>query len=49
MLLSKRQLYKVLKDTVPVGTDQNIEVEIFVEYKYTLNELLATKIVFQYA
>ena len=23
-----------------LGTDQNIEIEIFSEYKYTLNELL---------
>ena len=30
------------------GTDQNIKIEIFAEYKYTLNELLVTKIVFQY-
>ena len=37
-----------IKDTVPVGTDQNIEIEIWAEYKYTLNELLVTKIVFQY-
>ena len=36
------------KVTVHVGTDQNIETEIFAEYKYTLNELLGTKIVFQY-
>ena len=28
--------------------DQNIENEIFAEYKYTLSELLVTKIVFQY-
>ena len=36
--------------TVHVGTDQNIEIEIFAEYKYNyaLNELLVTKIVFQY-
>ena len=27
---------------------RNIESEIFVEYKHTLNELLVTKIVFQY-
>ena len=25
--------------TVHVATDQNIEIEIFAEYKYTLNEL----------
>ena len=36
------------KVTVHVGADQNIEIEIFAEYKYTLNELLVTKIVFQY-
>ena len=30
------------------GTDQNIGEEIFTEYKYTLNELLVTKIAFQY-
>ena len=35
------------KVTVHVGTDQNIEIEIFAEDKCTLNELL-TKIVFQY-
>ena len=28
--------------------DQNIEIEIFVEYKHALNELLVAKIVFQY-
>ena len=28
-----------LKVTVHVGTDQNIEIEIFAEYKYTLNKL----------
>ena len=27
---------------------ERIEIEIFAEYKYTLNELLVTKIVFQY-
>ena len=37
-----------IKVTVYVGTDQNIEIEIFAENKYTLNELLVTKIVFQY-
>ena len=37
-----------LKVTVHVGTDQNIENEIFAEYKYTLNKLLVTKVVFQY-
>ena len=36
------------KVTVHVGTDQNIEIEIFEEDKCTLNELLVTKIVFQY-
>ena len=36
------------KVTVNVGTDQNIEIEIFAEYKYTLNELLVRKFVFQY-
>ena len=30
------------------GTDQNIEIEIFAEYRYTLNELLVEKHVFQY-
>ena len=39
--------YIYLKVTVHVGTDQNIEIEIFAEYKYALNELLVTKIVFQ--
>ena len=28
-----------LKVTVQVGTDQNIEIKTFAEYKYTLNEL----------
>ena len=37
-----------VKVTVHVGTEQNIENEIFAEYKYTLNELLVTKIIFQY-
>ena len=37
----------IIKVTVHVGTDQNIEIEIFAEYKYVLNELLVTKIVFQ--
>ena len=32
------------KVTVHVG---NIEIEIFAEYKYALNELSVTKIVFQ--
>ena len=36
------------KVTVHVGTDQNIEIEIFAEDKCTLNKLLVTKIVFQY-
>ena len=36
----------MVKVTVQVGTDQNIEIEIFAEYKYTLNELLVTKIAF---
>ena len=39
---------ELLKVTVHVGRDQNIEIEIFAEYKYTLNGLLVTKIVFQY-
>ena len=38
----------LIKVTVHVGTDQNIENEIFAEYKYTLNELLVTKTIFQY-
>ena len=29
----------LIEVTVHVGTDQNIEIEIFAEYKYTLNEL----------
>ena len=38
-----------LKATTHVGTDQNFEIEIFAEYKYTLNELLVKKtLVFQY-
>ena len=36
----------VLKATVHVGTDQNIETEIFPEYKYILNELLVKNIFF---
>ena len=36
------------KVTVHVGTDQNIEIEIFVENKYTLNELLVKTFFFQY-
>ena len=36
------------KVTVHVGTDENIEIEIFAEYEYTLNELLVKKSVFQY-
>ena len=35
-----RELFKVI---VHVGTDQNIEIEIFADYKYTLNGLLVTK------
>ena len=38
----------MLKVTVNVGADQNIEIEIFAKYKYTLNELLVTKFFFQY-
>ena len=37
---------KEVKVTVHVGTDQNIEIEIFAEYKLTLNELLVTTIDF---
>ena len=44
-MYQKKELFKV---TIHVGTDQNIENEIFAEYKYTLNELLVTKIVFQW-
>ena len=40
-------MHEAFKVTVHVGTDQNIEIEIFAEYKYALNELLVTKIVFQ--
>ena len=36
----------LLKVTVHVGTDQNFEIEIFAEYKYTLNELLVKKMFF---
>ena len=39
-------MFLSVKVTVHVGTDQNIEIEIFAEYKYALNELLVTKIVF---
>ena len=38
----------MFKVTVLVGTDQNIEIEIFAEYKYTSNELLVKKNVCQY-
>ena len=41
-------LIYIIKVTVHVGMDQNIEIEIFVEYKHALNELLVAKIVFQY-
>ena len=33
----------VIKVTVHVGTDQNVEIEIFTEYKHTLNELPVKK------
>ena len=36
MVISNINIFKV---TVHVGTDQNIEIEIFAENKYTLNEL----------
>ena len=36
-------LKEEFKVTVHVGTYQNIEIEIFTEYKYTLNELLVKK------
>ena len=39
---------KIIKVTFHVGTDQNIEIEIFAEYKYELNELPVTKNIFQY-
>ena len=32
-----------IKVTVHVGTDQNFEIEIFAEYKYTLNELSSSQ------
>ena len=32
-----------VKVTFHVGTDQNIEIEIFAEYEYTLNELPVKK------
>ena len=35
-----------IKDTVHVETDQNFEIDISAEYKYTLNELLVKKIFF---
>ena len=34
--------------TVHVATDQNIEIEIFAEYKYTLNELPVKNFFFQF-
>ena len=37
-----------MKVTVHIGTDQNFEIEIFAEYKYTSNELLVKKNVFLY-
>ena len=37
--LSRTRTMYYIKVTVHVGTDQNIEIEIFAEYKYTLNEL----------
>ena len=43
-LINDKRIY--LKVTVLVGTDQNIEIEIFVEYKYTLNEFLVKKMFF---
>ena len=36
-------LKEEFKVTVHVGTYQNIEIEIFTKYKYTLNELLVKK------
>ena len=36
----------ILKVTVHVGAVQNFEIEIFAENKYTLNELLVKKNVF---
>ena len=32
-------LTDVMKVTVHIGTDQNIETNIFAKYRYTLNEL----------
>ena len=46
--LSYSSLTKKLKVTVHVGTDQNIEIEIFAEYKYTLNKLPVKILFFQY-
>ena len=37
-----------VKVTVQVGTDQNIAIEIFAEFKYTLNEFLDKKIQYVY-
>ena len=37
--LSRTRTMYYTKVTIHVGTDQNIEIEIFAEYKYTLNEL----------
>ena len=33
----------MFKVTVHVGTDQNFEIDIFAEYKYTLYEVLVKK------
>ena len=35
--------YSYVRVTVHVGTDQTFEIEIFAEYKHTLNELLVKK------
>ena len=37
----------LFKVTTHVGTDQNFEIEIFAEYKYTLNERLVKKMFFK--
>ena len=44
--LGKMSFRLAIKVTVHVGTDQNIEIEIFAEYKYTLT--FSNKIFFQY-
>ena len=44
--LGKMFFRLAIKVTVHVGTDQNIEIEIFAKYKYTLT--FSNKFFFQY-